>query len=221
MITTVTPQADLAVTKAGPGSVNAANNIVYTITVTNQGPSTATSMVITDTLPAGVTFLSATGGGTTNASGNVFWSAITNFVNGASTNFTLIVKAPATGIVTNTAVVGSPVSDPTPGNNTSTPVITTVTPQADLAVTKAGPASVNAANNITYTITVTNQGPSTATSMVVTDTLPVGVIFVSATGSGTTNATGNVFWPAIANFPNGASTNLSSDGESARQVAAS
>ena len=209
MITAVTPQADLAITKTGPGSVNAANNITYTITVTNQGPSTATSLVVTDALPAGVTFVSATGGGTTNSLGAVFWPPIASFANGASTNLSLTVIAPATGIVTNTATVGSPVSDPTPGNNTSAPMITTVTPQADLAITKAGPGSVNAANNITYTLTVANAGPSPATSVVVTDALPANVTFISATGGGTTNGSGAVFWPTIPVLTNGASTNLS------------
>ena len=76
MITLINAQADLSVTKVGPPTVNAANNIVYTLTVANAGPSAATSVVVTDALPANVTFVSATVGGTTNASGAVFWPTI-------------------------------------------------------------------------------------------------------------------------------------------------
>ena len=209
VITLINAQADLSVTKAGPGSVNAANNITYTLTVANAGPSPATSVVVTDALPANVTFISATGGGTTNSSGAVFWPTIPALTNGASTNLSVTVLAPAGGVVTNTATVGSPVPDPTPGNNTSAPAITLINAQADLSVTKAGPGSVNAANNITYTLTVANAGPSPATSVVVTDALPANVTFISATGGGTTNSLGAVYWPMIPALTNGASTNLS------------
>ena len=112
-------------------------------------------------------------------------------------------------------MVGSPVSDPVPGNNTSAPATTTVTPEADLAVTKAGPASANAGNNLTYTITVTNLGPSTAgVNMVATDAQFAGQRPSSgATGGGTTNASGAVFWPPIASFINGATTNSEPDSQ--------
>ena len=56
MITLINAQADLSVTKSGPPTVNAANNIVYTLTVANAGPSVATSVVVTDALPTNVTF---------------------------------------------------------------------------------------------------------------------------------------------------------------------
>ena len=184
--------------------------ITYTLTVANAGPSAATSVVVTDALPANVTFISATGGGTTNASGAVFWPVIPALTNGASTNLSVTVLAPAGGAVTNTAIVGSPVPDPTPGNNPSAPVITLINAQADLSVTKSGPPTpVNAASNITYTLTVANAGPSAATSVVVTDALPANVTFLSATGGGTTNASGAVYWPTIPALTNGASTNLS------------
>ena len=209
MITLINAQADLSVTKSGPPTVNAANNIVYTLTVANTGPSAATSVVVTDALPVNVTFISATGGGTTNASGAVYWPVIASLTNGASTNLSVTVLAPAGGAVTNTAIVGSPIPDPTPGNNTSAPVITLINAQADLSVTKSGPPTVNAASDITYTLTVANAGPSAATSVVVTDALPTNVTFLSATGGGTTNASGAIYWPMIPELTNGASTNLS------------
>jgi len=103
------------------------------------------------------------------------------------TNVTVTVMAPASGTLTNTANVSAPTGDPTPTNNTTPLVITSVTPVADLQIGKIGPATVFAASNLTYTISVTNFGPSSANSVVVTDTLPVGVTFVSVTGGGVTN----------------------------------
>jgi len=80
--TSVDPRADIAVTKSGPPAVNAATSFNYTVTVTNHGPSTAASVVITDTLPANATFVSASGGGVL-ASGVVTWSTIATLANGA------------------------------------------------------------------------------------------------------------------------------------------
>jgi uncharacterized repeat protein (TIGR01451 family) len=191
VITTVTPVADVGLGKTGPASVLAASNLVYTISVTNFGPSSASSVVVTDTLPLGVTFVSATGGGANN-SGVVNWSLGT-LASGQVSNVTVTVTAPASGSLTNTASVSSPTGDPNSTNNVTPPVITTVTPVADVGIGKTGSASVFAASNLVYTISVTNFGPSSASSVVVTDTLPLGVTFVSATGGGANNS-GVVSW---------------------------
>jgi len=184
--------------------VSALSNVVYTVTVTNFGPSVATSVVVTDSLPATVTFVSASGGGTEN-SGVVTWS-IPSLAAGAGGTFEVIVTAPASGILTNYASAGSAVSDPGAANN-ETNVITSVTEGADLSVVKQGPAQAFGGSSVDYTIAVSNAGPSAAISMVVTDTLPAGVTFVSATAGGS-ESSGVVTW----SFPTlaaGAVTNLS------------
>ena len=191
VITTVTPVADVGLGKTGPASVLASSNLVYTISVTNFGPSSASSVVVTDSLPANVTFVSATGGGVNN-SGVVSWSLGT-LANGQVSNVTVTVTAPASGSLTNAASASSPTVDPNSTNNVTAPVITTVTPVADVGLGKTGPANVLAASNLVYTISVTNFGPSSASSVVVTDSLPVGVSFVSATGGGVNNS-GVVNW---------------------------
>jgi uncharacterized repeat protein (TIGR01451 family) len=202
--TTVTPLADVSIGKSGPATVFAGTNFNYTITVTNAGPSSANGVVVTDALPAGVTFVSASGNGTNN-SGIVNWS-LGNLTVGQISNLTVTVTAPLSGTITNTATVATPTDDPNLTNNTSPPVGTTVTPLANLAVGKSGPASVLAASNLTYNIFVTNLGPSTASGIVVTDSLPIGVTFVSASGSGTTNA-GVASW-SLGTMIAGATTNL-------------
>jgi len=129
-----------------PASVLASSNLVYTISVTNFGPSSASSVVVTDTLPANVTFVSATGGGVNN-SGVVSWS-LGALTSGQVSNVTVTVTAPASGSLTNVATVSSPTGDPNSTNNVTLPVITTVTPVADVGLGKTGPASVLASSNL-------------------------------------------------------------------------
>ena len=168
----VTALANLAIGKTAAPSIYAASNLLYTIAVTNLGPSPASSVVVTDALPAGVTFVSASGGWATNA-GVVSWS-LGSLTNNQVSNVTVTVTVPASGSLTNTANVSSPTPDPNLTNNVSPPVVTSVTPVADVAVVTAGPGSVVAGMTYTNTITVTNGGPSTATNVVVVDTLPDG-----------------------------------------------
>jgi len=208
---TVTPSADVSISKSGNASVVAGQNLSYTIVVSNSGPSTATNVVASDPLPAGTSFVSATGSGTTNGSGLVSWPAIASLANGGTVSYTLVVSTPASGTLTNVASVTTPTPDPTPTNNMTPPVITiiivTATPTADVVVMKFGETNILAGGSLTYTIAVTNLGPSTATNVVVTDTLPSIVAFQSASSGGTTNSSGNVIWPVIATLANGGFTN--------------
>jgi uncharacterized repeat protein (TIGR01451 family) len=204
--TTVTELADLALVNSGPAAVSSGQTYGYTLTVTNNGPSDAAAVVVQDTLPAGVTFVSADNGGT-EAGGVVTWPALASLANGASAVYTVTVTAPATGTLLNVARVDAGTSDPDTTNNNGTAianrVTTTVTELADLALVNTGPATVNAAQTYGYTLTVTNNGPSDATAVVVQDTLPAGVTFVSADNGGT-EASGVVTWPILATLADGA-----------------
>src|SRR5206468_3745245 len=183
-VTTVVGElADLSVTKTGPATVNAAGSITYSLTTTNNGPSTASNVVVTDNLPAGVAFVSADNSAT-EASGVVTWPAVATLANGASLTYTVVVTAPPTGTLLNIASSASSTADLDASNNdgsaAASRVTTVVGELADLSVAKTGPATVNAAGSITYSLTTTNNGPSTASNVVVTDNLPAGVTFVSA-----------------------------------------
>ncbi len=185
-INIVAAPADLAVTKSGPATANAGAVISYTITVTNNGPNPAINATLTDTIPAGTTFSSlvAPGG----------WSCVTPAVNGTGTvtcslgsmaagsaGFTLNVNAPASpASVSNTATVSSSSTDNTPGNNSQT-ANTNVIFTADLAITKTATATAPQGSNVTYNISVTNNGPNPATTVSLTDTLPPNTTFVSNT----------------------------------------
>ena len=172
--------ADLSLTKTdSPDPVTTGGTLTYTIAVNNAGPNDASAVKVEDTLPAGTTFVSATG---TNWNCNHLSGTVTcnrtggNLAPGAAPNITIVVTAPATaGTITNSATVSSP-NDNTPLNNTDTES-TTVANNADLSITKSdGVTSVTAGDGITYTytITVNNNGPASATGVSFTDTWPTG-----------------------------------------------
>ncbi|WP_132000277.1 DUF11 domain-containing protein, partial [Dokdonella fugitiva] len=175
--TTVTASANVAVVKTGPASATAGQNVVYTLAVTNNGPSDATNVSLADPTPAGLAFVSASAPCEAG-----FPCNLGTLANGASVDVsvTFAVPANAGGTITNTATVTSPTPDPTPGDNTST-VGTPVVASADLGIVKTGPANVIAGQNVSYTLAVTNHGPSDAANVSLADPTPAGLTFVSAT----------------------------------------
>ncbi len=182
VVTTVNPAADLAVSKSvSTNSAFAGNNLTYTIVVANQGPSTAAGVLLTDLLPAETTFVAAqsTQGNCSQTNG-VVTCDLGSIANNASATVTVTVNAVIPGSVTNTATVVSATADLVSSNNAAS-VVATIVPVADVSVSKtASPNPVLLTSNITFTVVVTNAGPSLATSVVVTDTLPAGTTFVSA-----------------------------------------
>ncbi len=117
---------DLALVKTGPSTDVAPKGMIsYTLAVTNHGPSDAYNVVITDTLPAGTTFISGTHNNINNkkcsANGQNVSCDMGNFKNGENYNAIIQVKAPATeGVITNTATVSSDQLDTKTANNTDT-----------------------------------------------------------------------------------------------------
>ena len=184
--TLITPQADLAITKNGPAPVTAGTDVSYTISITNNGPSTATNVSLTDTVPVNTTFVSAVQNSGPafgcGQAGGVITCTAASFAPAASSTFTFTVHVDpaASGQIDNTASVSSSTADPNGGNNSST-VSAAIVTSADLAVVKTGPAVATAGTSVTYTVIATNNGPSTASTVTLTDILPTGsTTFVSA-----------------------------------------
>ncbi len=180
--------ADLAVSKSdAPDPVDAGSLLTYTLNVTNNGPDDTLGVDVVDVLPAEVVFQSAAGIGwvCAEAAGTVTCTRAT-LPNGAtSPDVTITVTTPAAGgTISNSASTSSLASDTSPADNAIT-IDTTVNPVADLVIGKTGaPDPILRNEPLTYTLTVANNGPSAATNLVVTDTLPAGVIYQSAGGSG-------------------------------------
>jgi uncharacterized repeat protein (TIGR01451 family) len=185
----VVAEADLAVSKVDtPDPVAANGDITYTVTVNNPGPLSAAAATLSDTLPAGTTFisLSAPGGWscTTPAVGGTGLVTCSNpsFAQGSAV-FTLVARVDAGvaggTVISNTATVASTTADPNANNNSAT-ATTTVAFSADLAISKIDtPDPVAPGANLTYTFTVTNNGPDVAQSVNFSDELPGQVTFVS------------------------------------------
>ena len=123
---TVLAQADLSITKAdNPDPVQVGNDLTYTLTVTNHGPQAATGVTVVDTLPVGVSFVSASAG-CVELDGVVTCTVGALPVDGV-VEITIVVTANVEGVITNTANVSGFEADPDPENNTATQE-TTVSP---------------------------------------------------------------------------------------------
>jgi len=216
--TSVSASADVSIVKSGPASVISGGAITYTLLVANAGPSAANGATYTDTLPAGITAISASCGnavgGATCASPTVSGSTVSGTVPtlpaGGSVTITIDGTAPfGAATLTNNATTVPPsnVSDPNSGNNSST-VSTDIGAAADVAVAKTvDNASPNVGDIVTFTITATNAGPDDATGVAVTDGLPFGLTFVSANVSQGTYSSATGLW-SIGAIANGAIATL-------------
>jgi uncharacterized repeat protein (TIGR01451 family) len=199
--TTVNAIADVSIVKSAPAAIDAGSTFAYTLTIANAGPSAADGATFADDVPAAVTGVGATCGGATGGAacppsvgvaGNAVSGSVPVLPSGGSVVITITGTAPASGALSNTGTVSVPpaVGDPNPANNSST-VASDVTLVSDLAITKSdGSATYTPGGTATYTIVVTNAGPSDALNVTVGDPLPAGVVLAAdatciATGTAT------------------------------------
>ena len=194
---TITPcstAADLSVTGTdSPDPAAPGQNVTYDLTATNDGPDPARGAVLTATLPSSLrlqSFMPAVGWSCSipavGSSGAVTCSKQSAAVGSAA--FTLTAQVDP-GITADTSVslpleVSASTSDPDTADRSTTLTTQVLAPVANLAVTLAGaPDPVAAGENLVYTADVTNNGPRSASDVALSDTLPAGVTFVSATPS--------------------------------------
>lgn len=119
--------ADLSITKSGkPDPVVTGNNLTYTITATNKGPSSATGVVVTDTLPVGVTLSSSSTTQGSCSGTSVVTCNAGSLAKGTSVTITIVVKVTKEGVLGNAADVIGNETDPNLNNNTATQVTTVV-----------------------------------------------------------------------------------------------
>jgi uncharacterized repeat protein (TIGR01451 family) len=178
--------ADMQVTKTGPTQATPGTNISYTITATNAGPSDATGVVLNDVTPPGLTLVSVSG----DCLRGFPCPVEPTFVAGASRTFTLTYAVPSgyttPNPIANTVTASSATTDPQDGNNTATATTSLGGPVTDLGITKTnGVTTVVPGQTVTYTITVTNAGPTDAVGAHVTDAFPAALTGVTWTCAGT------------------------------------
>ncbi len=185
---------DLEITKTATApDPQLGNTITYTLSVTNTSlVTTATGVVVTDLLPASVSYTSQSATVGTYVPGTGEWT-VGDIAPGDTSSLTLDVTiTDDSAKISNTATVTSATFDPSNTNNSSTVSTTPTTPpppsSTDLSVTKtvAAPTPV-LGSTATYTIIVTNTSAvTTATGVTVTDILPSGVTYVSQTTTSST-----------------------------------
>lgn len=171
-----------------PDPLVAGSLVNYSIQITNLSSHIATGVRITNTLPAGSTFIGATvpqgacehtNGVVVCHLGDLDGDPFSNVVVSA----TIVVRLNQAGTATNRVSVFGYSRDEDVTDNSAV-VTTTVSTAADVALTMiASPNPAILSNNVTYLLAVTNRGPSAAGSVVLTNTLPSGISFVSATSS--------------------------------------
>jgi uncharacterized repeat protein (TIGR01451 family) len=179
--TTVTPAADLVITKTVNNATPVVgSNVIFTVTVTNNGPSASDGVTVTDLLPTGYSYVtSGVSTGSYNP-GTGTWT-IGTLANGGSATMTVTAKVLASGNYSNTATATAITYDPTtPNTATSTPVPVQV---ADIATTVSAPALANAGSTVSVPVSFSNVGPITADGIVYAATLPAGLSGVSCNGA--------------------------------------
>jgi uncharacterized repeat protein (TIGR01451 family)/CSLREA domain-containing protein len=182
------PGTDVSVTLSdSPDPVTVGQNLTYMAVITNNGPGGANGVALVDSLPTGVNFVSTLlNDGTCKQSAGTVYCWVGYLASGEQTILTLVVTPVSAGSISNTIMASGYETDPNAANNSFTASTTVNAPpaSADLSLTKTGsPNPVLVGANLTYTITVTNNGPDTATSVVVMDVLPANLTSVSATST--------------------------------------
>ena len=208
-LVTSAAQADLSVLSFNPNPVvQAGASATYSFQVVNNGPSAASNVVFTDTLPQSATFVtgSTDQGVTVTQAGGIATAAIGKLASGASTTVTLSFLLPSTGIVTNLASVSAMQADPLASNNKIVQNIT-VQPAAPVDLSlygTANPFPVQVGQPLTFNFVVTNFSGNPATGVVFTDMLPAGLTFDSVTSSqGVASHVGNDVTVNLGNLAGG------------------
>ncbi|MCW2813230.1 MAG: conserved repeat domain protein, partial [Nocardioides sp.] len=203
---------DLAVTKTHSGTFVQGTNATFTLGVSNVGNARTQGVVtVTDTLPAGLTFVSASGTGwSCTGTTTVTCTRSDSLAAGAaypSITLTVAVADAAPATVANTVTVSGG-GDAPDDNNSAVDSAPTVA-ITDLAVTKTpGAATVAVGGDVTYALTVTNNGPSRSTGSTVVDTLPAGMSFVSADAGCVSSPSVSTVTCTLGPIANGASTTV-------------
>jgi uncharacterized repeat protein (TIGR01451 family) len=169
-------------------TLGAGQNLSYSLSVTNPGPSTATTVTVTDVLDPSLPFVSATvsppsQGSCDHVAGTVTCDLHT-MAPGVGANITIQVTPTSASTIANTATVSADQPDFNPANNTATNLVLVKPDTSDMRLTMThSPQPVTLGQNLSYVIGVTNSGPSTATTVTLTDPLPPGVLFAGASVS--------------------------------------
>lgn len=210
---TVSTSADLSLTKSSPPTPPVpGSTAVWPVAVTNNGPSDAVSVVVTDTLPSGTTFNPGQSAPTCSlASPGVVECSISSISSGGTSDLSIAadISSSLIGSVTNTASVSSSTDDPFAGNNSDSTTESLV-PTADLSVTKSAVTDpVVAGQDAQWLVEITNLGPSDASGVTLTDALGPDLVYLDAPSDPRCDPVGGDIECGIGMIQAGTSTSLS------------
>lgn len=209
------PRADLSLKKSGPSQVTVRDQVTYSVTVSNNGADTASTVSMTDTLPAGLGFVSVTppAGWTCPTTpavgqpGDIICTRPDLTVAAGAQTFQIVARATSSGSLANTARVTSATRDLTPGNNSesvsteaikASPAISTVASPGGTvgSVTVTDTATVSGGFNPTGSVTFRLFSDSGCAAQVFTST--VALTAATATSAAyTPTAAGTYYWTAV------------------------
>ena len=184
--------SDLSVTKSGsPNPTVPEGPLTYTLEVRNRGPASSSDVVLNDQLPFRVSFQSVTSsqGSCLESNGSVACRLGTLTAGASATvKIFVLVRASAAGAtIVNSALVLAAQDDPDYSNNrveVETKVLKGTELQADLSLTKSdSPDRVEPGQQLIYSLSIQNNGPSPATGVRLSDKLPSGLTFSSVASS--------------------------------------
>jgi uncharacterized repeat protein (TIGR01451 family) len=207
-----TPSANLSITKSGPTRAEQGETVTFTLTVRNAGPSTATDVVVKDTLPSGLAAVAGsvtiTGGGACSVSGSTTTCTIPSLTSGGRLDITVRATVTASGgSVVNQASAVSATSDPDGRDNAASWAVAVRAQSGPPPKPKPAPRTrttlalekvalvhgqVKPGQTYRYRITVTNTGKVAALDVVVCDTPSRRIVFVAAPGA--TYSKGRACW---------------------------
>ncbi len=203
---------DLKVTKTGNGTVSAGDDVEFTITTTNSGAGTAKAVTLSDTLPTGTagawTIVSQPAGNPCSISAGVLSCSFGDMAAGASAQ--VKVKAPTSA--QNCAAYDNDVTVKSSNNPDATDDATVTCQKPGITINKTGNGTINAGDDVQFTVNVSNSGPGTAKSVTLSDPLPTGTAgawtIVSQPAGNPCSITVNTLNCSFGDMPAGASAEV-------------
>ncbi len=188
--TTTVVRPALTITKTGPETALINESFAYIVTVSNDGTGVAGNTTVTDTLPEGMEHVGSLPAGTVSEDGSTVTWSVGSLNPGSSSIITLTVRGTTAGAKVNTASATADRVATEPESQATTTILVPA-----ITVEKIGRTALFVGNQATYTLTATNTGEATLTSVTITDTFATGMSYVASSPEGTISVGGNtVTW---------------------------